>query len=51
LLANGPDLRVKAIQLQDHFLNEVGHAEGGLAKMVNESTQCLVSFLYDAKDG
>jgi len=32
-------------------LREVGHAEGGFAKTVDEGSQRLVSFLSDAKEG
>jgi len=37
--------------LQNHFLIEVGCAEGGFAEAVDESTQRLVLFLFDAKKG
>jgi len=37
--------------LRDHFLSEVGRAEGSLAKTVNEECgRGLVSFLFDRRD-
>ena len=41
----------KSHTLQNHFLVEVGCAEGGFAEAVDESTQRLVLFLFDAEKG